>query len=104
MGQSESSRRHYQKNRVTRRAEIKRRMQSAIHFVQGYKAASSCLKCGESTPCCLDFHHRNPSIKLAEVTTMPRRGCSIRNIVTEIEKCDVLCANCHRKFHFGVIA
>jgi hypothetical protein len=104
MSQSESSRKHYLKNYVVRRAEIKRRMQSAIRFVQGYKAASECLRCFESTPCCLDFHHRDPKLKVMEIATMPRRGCSIRNIVAEIEKCDILCANCHRKFHHGVIA
>jgi len=102
MSQSETSRKHYQKNKVVRRAEIKRRMQSAIHFVRGYKSASSCLRCGESTSCCLDFHHRDPNLKVAEVAVMPRRGKSIRNIVAEIEKCDVLCANCHRKLHFSV--
>lgn len=101
MGQSESSRKHYQKNRVVRRAEIKRRMQSAVHFVQGYKAASSCSRCNESTPCCLDFHHRDPEVKIAEVAIMARRGFSVLNILVEIEKCDVLCANCHRKEHFG---
>ena len=104
MSQSESSRRHYQKNRIARRAEIKRRVQSAVHFVQGYKSASGCSRCNESTPCCLDFHHRDPSLKVAEVATMAHRGFSISNILVEIEKCEILCANCHRKFHCGVIA
>jgi len=104
MSQSESSRRHYLKNIVVRRAEIKRRMQSVLNFVRGFKAGSQCLKCGEQEICCLDFHHRDPQQKSFNVSVMPRRGFSILNVWMEIQKCDLLCANCHRKQHFGVVA
>lgn len=102
MSQSEISRRHYIKNREVRRAEIKRRMQSVLNFVRGFKAGSWCLKCGERESCCLDFHHRDPQHKEFLVSTMARRGFSIRNVLIEIIKCDILCANCHRKLHLGM--
>ena len=57
-----------------------------------------CVKCGEKDPACLDFHHRDGKINkeghIGEI-----RRFSIRRILAEIAKCDVLCANCHRKHH-----
>lgn len=58
----------------------------------------SCSRCPESDPACLDFHHRDPSEKLFEITAgMFSR--SRAKVLNEIAKCDVLCANCHRKLH-----
>jgi hypothetical protein len=56
------------------------------------------MDCGESDPVCLDFHHRDPSIKSFEIA----RGVKCRSleaVQAEIAKCDVVCANCHRKRH-----
>ena len=58
---------------------------------------SGCIKCGESDPSCLDFHHRDPSTKEGDLGRV--RRFSIKRILAEIAKCDVLCANCHRKHH-----
>ena len=60
-----------------------------------------CSRCPENHPACLIFHHRDPQNKLTEVSVMVRKGCSLDNIIKEIEKCDVLCANCHAKEHFN---
>jgi len=72
---------------------------------------SSCgLKLGETYPvCCFDFHHRDPSQKQRGVATLiayaSRRKSSDtkynRTLLDEVEKCDVLCSLCHRKFHFA---
>jgi len=58
-----------------------------------------CKNCGESDYRCLDFHHTDPSTKDAEVSELWRHA-SIITIRKEIEKCEVLCANCHRKLHY----
>ena len=58
--------------------------------------------CDESHPACLDFHHRDPREKvmiLSKVTN--QRGWSIERILAEIAKCEVICANCHRKEHWS---
>lgn len=60
--------------------------------------SGGCVRCGESHPSCLDFHHRDRATKDADIATMRRFGLS--RLVDEIAKCDVLCANCHRKFHY----
>lgn len=60
----------------------------------------SCIKCGEDHQACMDFHHRDPSTKKGEVGRMLGDFKSKKSILEEIEKCDVLCANCHRKHHW----
>lgn len=57
-----------------------------------------CIRCEESHPSCLDFHHRDRATKDADIATMRRFG--IPRLIAEIAKCDVLCANCHRKLHW----
>ena len=60
--------------------------------------AGGCIKCGEKDPACLDFHHRNGKAdKLGHIGVIRRLG--IDRLYAELVKCDVLCANCHRKHH-----
>lgn len=65
-------------------------------FVYDYLLTHSCVDCGESTPCCLDFDHVKGE-KYKTIRDMIAGCYSINNIKIEIEKCEVRCANCHRK-------
>ena len=56
-----------------------------------------CSNCSETDWRCLDFHHVNPQDKDDSVTQLVVNGNSKKRILKEIEKCIVLCANCHRK-------
>jgi predicted HNH restriction endonuclease len=58
------------------------------------------MKCGESRPWCLDFHHINPKDKEENLSRMTSHQRKKEDINKEIEKCVVLCANCHRDFHY----
>jgi hypothetical protein len=58
----------------------------------------ACIRCGEADPACLDFHHRNPDEKELTLSLAIARA-SLKRIQAEVVKCDVLCANCHRKVH-----
>ena len=69
-------------------------------FLQDYKASIGCQKCGEKRGYCLDFHHIDPSIKDADIARMTSNKSNINDILAEAQKCIVLCANCHREFHF----
>lgn len=63
------------------------------------KSRQGCKYCDEKDPCCLDFHHINQSLKVFEIS---RHGSMAwKSVVAEVEKCEVLCANCHRKLHAG---
>ena len=52
---------------------------------------------GEFEPCQLDFHHFDPSLKTERVSVMV--NYSFEKLATEINKCVVLCRNCHQFFH-----
>ena len=62
-----------------------------------------CKICGENERVCLDFHHVDPSKKHLDISQMYRAGWSKRRILDEIAKCVILCSNCHRKYHAGLI-
>ena len=70
-------------------------------FFAEYKKGLDCQSCGEGHPACLDFHHRNPEEKELNIAHATG-GYRIEAIMNEISKCDVLCANCHRKLHYGL--
>jgi hypothetical protein len=43
----------------------------------------------------MDFDHRDGATKLFELNAVARK--TVKDILSEIAKCDVVCANCHRK-------
>lgn len=78
---------------ISRRGEIK-------EWLQEYKSTLKCEKCPENHPATLDFHHVNSEEKKNKVSALVVEGYSIKTIKEEIDKCIVLCANCHRKLHY----
>ena len=99
--QAEYSKRCYQKHKARRKAEIKARRSGLLVFVQEYKQSNPCVHCGESDVRCLDFHHKDPATKIGLVSFLARRGVALEKLKEEIGKCEILCANCHRKHHRG---
>ena len=65
-----------------------------------YRRTLSCSKCGEGHIATIDFHHPDSIKKKADIRILFDRGVSIKRIEREIEKCIVLCSNCHRKLHW----
>ena len=60
-------------------------------------AEFSCFSCGETEPCCIDWHHIDESQKLFNIATGMRR--ELESWWDEVIKCVPLCSNCHRKLH-----
>lgn len=89
-------RRYYQRNRVAVLAKLRAGQKRVREWFVAYRADLRC-PCGEDDPRCLDFHHRDPDTKSFGVAGF--RGSALGPLQREIEKCDVLCANCHRKLH-----
>jgi len=56
---------------------------------------SECMDCGLSDPRVLQFHHRDPTLKKGSISRMTKNGYSLKKLKEEIDKCDILCANCH---------
>lgn len=58
-----------------------------------------CKHCNENRLPCITFHHLNPKNKITEVTSMinnRRINATEEDILTEVEKCILLCSNCHK--------
>lgn len=92
--------RWYDSNKGKVKEKTAARARRIAAWILEYKSSLSCEKCGESHVAAIDFHHRDPSEKVTEITDCPSRGWGIKRILTEISKCAVLCANCHRKLHW----
>jgi hypothetical protein len=82
-------------SRTNRQARIYRQRVSKI------KAELGCQRCGENDPVCLDFHHIDELNKAFKISWGVSTALPWEDILYEIDKCDVLCANCHRKEHGG---
>jgi len=67
--------------------------------IDNYKVSKGCHLCSESDPRVLQFHHVNSEEKESSISKMLSSGCSLKKILKEIEKCEVVCANCHLKIH-----
>ncbi len=63
------------------------------------KLGGCCKKCGENRIYVLDFHHKNPNEKEGELSDFSK-GYNLEKFFNELSKCDLLCANCHREFHY----
>jgi len=55
-----------------------------------------CVDCGQDDVLVLTFDHTNPETKTDRVANMIFRS-SIATLQTEIDKCEIRCANCHTK-------
>jgi hypothetical protein len=55
-----------------------------------------CVDCGESDVRLLEFDHVR-GIKESDISTLVPVGMAWQRIVREIAKCEVKCANCHRR-------
>ena len=79
--------------------QVRERKQAARdvdrQYVWDYLSTHPCVECGESDSVVLEFHHNGD--KEMAVEGMVNAGFSIAKIQSEIDKCIVLCANCHRR-------
>ena len=89
---------HYALNRGRYvEAAVRRRTAPAAEraaFLVDYFATHACVDCGEPDPIVLEFDHLgDKSFNIAKGL----RDRSWDALVAEIAKCDVVCANCHRR-------
>lgn len=98
--QKESHDRHYLRNKekIIERSRISNIAKRARNkeYIAEYLGSHSCVDCGESDPIVLEFDHVRGE-KRKDVSVMVQQCCSIQTIRNEIDKCEVRCANCHRR-------
>ena len=68
-------------------------------IVHNLKQNSCCAKCGEKRWYVLDYHHINPEDKIKTIAKLMVHS-STDTTLKEIDKCILLCRNCHAEFHY----
>lgn len=92
-------RKHYHTHKKQYTDRVEQRKKALQKFIAELKAKLKCSRCPETDHRCLDFHHKDPDKKEINISEIYRYGWSIKKTLKEIEKCIVLCSNCHRKEH-----
>lgn len=77
-----------------RRARSREHLQEVNRFLAEYLYSHPCVDCGENDIVVLDFDHIED--KFEDINQM-RRRFSLSRLKEEIAKCEVRCANCHRR-------
>jgi hypothetical protein len=97
--QSIAMRAYYALNRLHHRSVVMRlkakRMAKNRDKLREYFSSRCCVDCGNKDIRVLEFDHVRGT-KSANVSLLLARGHSWGNILAEIIKCDLVCANCHR--------
>lgn len=90
---------HYQRNREYYLAKARKRnldkRTELKAYIESYLLKHPCVDCGESDAVVLEFDHRRDKYK--EIGSLVRDRCQLSKIKEEVKKCDVRCANCHRR-------
>lgn len=98
--QREYQRNWYQRHKEKILEKNKERQKRILEWYREYKTNLGCADCGERHPACLEFHHKDRSDKSYTIARVISRASSVKAIMKEIDKCELLCANCHRKRHW----
>jgi len=83
----------------------KKKYEDFAKHINTFKEGKSCVRCGyNKIPQILQYHHRNKNDKKFNIS----ESINIKKIILEnpeiltkeIEKCDLLCPNCHFEIHY----
>ena len=76
---------------------VKRRYRILKLRAVNYKGGK-CIKCGyDKNLACLTFHHRDPKEKELDWRALRKRSWDF--IITELDKCNLMCCRCHTELH-----
>lgn len=94
-------RRHYHKHidEYKQRGAVQSKLvrNELLRKIDEYLREHPCVDCGEADPLVFDFDHREQITKRHSISNMRGLCYSWERILEEIAKCDVRCANCHRR-------
>ena len=100
--QKEAQHQYYLDNKEKYAANVRRRKQEYREWFTELRESLSCTRCPEKHMAVLDFHHLDDNEKYDSVSVMVNDMVPKKKILKEIEKCIVLCSNCHRKLHWDL--
>lgn len=97
--QQQAKRRYYEANRDAVKAKSKavsKRTRTIVYaWLLEYLESHPCIDCGETNPVVLEFDHIGE--KEFSIGNVARRSISLKRVISEVAKCEVRCANCHRQ-------
>jgi hypothetical protein len=85
----------YARHRDLEIARVTRRQRATLEFLRRIRRRS-CVECGGVfSPWVMDFDHRDPTKKSFNIMSGRAMLMSRSRLMAEIDKCDIVCANCH---------
>lgn len=82
------------RNLQLRHGYLRQRYLDRMALLEAFKS-KPCIDCGNRFSSeCMDFDHRPDQDKCAPVSDF--KTMNLDRLLTEINKCDLVCANCHR--------
>jgi len=95
----EYQRKWFAKNREEQRKRVRNNTDKVVNSNRAklieYLTLHPCIDCGEDDPIVLDCDHLRD--KKYNISYMMKRGYCWESILQELEKCEIRCANCHRR-------
>lgn len=79
-----------------RKKKLQTNKDAKREYIRLDKEARGCAHCPEKRPICLDYHHLDRTTKILAISEILRGHRPLSMLITEIVKCILLCANCHR--------
>jgi hypothetical protein len=99
--QREYLKEHYKKNKqyyIDKASESHRKTIEIKRQLIIDAKSKGCSRCGEKHIACLDFHHlKDKEFGIAK----GKFSKGIDTLKKELNKCEVICSNCHRKLHWN---
>jgi hypothetical protein len=87
---------YYARNREAEIARVTERQQATLAWLRDLRRVP-CMDCGGTfEPYVMEFDHRDPKTKLFALTSSRAMLKRREELLAEIAKCDIVCANCHR--------
>jgi len=94
-----AKRRYYERDKEKVKKRARARFCERRRFLDTLKEGKPCARCADVfPPVAMDFHHRDPATKDKKFQWA---AAGRERLLAEIEKCDLLCANCHRIEHWN---
>lgn len=98
------NRRHYARNPEMYKSATRRNKAKYVKrnsdYLFGLLAESECVVCRESDVLVLEMHHDDPDKKEYSISQLVTSGYPLWRVKEEVEKCTILCANCHKRGHY----
>lgn len=91
--------RQYYHNKVDKARKLRNQELRKVklkQYVWDFLLGHPCVDCGEADPVVLEFDHVIGD-KVKSICDTVRHGWSLTRLQSEIDKCEVRCANCHRR-------